>query len=277
METSVPVLVHLDSNVIIDMCDGRRDSLKSAIVRCVSTGKYLFPFSASQVSEITQHPITKRCENRLAFLSEISKNVYFANCTQTYEYRVESPFEVYETLNEALPQLNENALFANFISHEQIVECRSQLGLDPAVLNNLSGKEAVKKIDEAINSSIPSEIEAPRSIKEILEVTKGITRENFSPLWERLGSTEEQMTRGEDLQGIFSMLETFGYWPDSKGVYAKGSRFPDSQHLFDAQHCSKLVTSDKGMKNRAEATYAVLGISTQVMFTKEFEHEIVES
>ncbi|MQX53723.1 hypothetical protein [Alcanivorax sediminis] len=251
--------------------------MKSAIIQSVNNGKYLFPFSASQVSEITQYPITQRCESRLAFLSQISKNVYFANCIQTYEYRVESPLEVYETLNSALPKLNENALFANFIPHEQVVKYRSQLGLDPAELNNLSGKEAVRKIDEAINSSIPPEIDAPRSIMEILEISKGITREKFSPLWECLGKTEGIMTRGADLQGIFSMLETFGYWPDSKGVYAKGSRFPDSQHLFDAQHCVKLVTNDKGMKNRAEAAYIVSGISTQVMFTKEFEHEIVES
>ena len=269
--------VYLDSNVIIDICDGKLDGLKSNISAAVQSGKVVYPFSAAQVSEITTHPLTERCRTRFELLSAISKDIYFVHSIYDYEFRIQSPFAVYETLTEALPEFNENKLFATLIPREQFISARHQLGLDPVRLNNLSGAKGVAEIDRAISGAIPDGVNAPRSIREILEVTKQITREHSSAQWEQMGTTEGHMTIGNDLQGVFTLLECFGYWPDSEEVYAKGSRFPDSQHTFDASHFDVLVTRDKGMKNRAQAAYAVLGIDTQVMFTSEYEAYIRQS
>jgi|GEM_PF-6935648 len=62
----------------------------------------------------------------------------------------------------------------------------------------------------------------------------------------------------------------FGHWPDSKGVYNKGSRFADSDHIFNASHCDVLVTRDKGMRNRAIAAYEILNIQTKVVDTNTY-------
>lgn len=269
--------VYLDSNVIINICDGRLDGLKSNISNAVRSERIVYPFSAAQVSEITAHPLSERCRTRLDLLSTMSRDIYFVHSAYDYEFRIQSPFAVYETITEALPKLNENRLFANMIPLEHFKAARQQLGLDPVRLNNLSGSEAVAEIDRAISGAIPDGVKAPRSIREILEVTKQTTREHFSALWGQIGTTEDHMTIGNDLQGVFTLLECFGYWLDSEEVYKKGSRFPDAQHTFNASHFDVLVTRDKGMKNRAQAAYAVLGVGTRVMLTSEYESYILQS
>lgn len=269
--------VYLDSNVIIGICDGQSDGFKSNISTAVRSGRVVYPFSAAQISEITTYPLTERCRTRLDLLSSTSKDIYFVHGVYDYEFRIESPFAVYETITEALPELNENKLFANLIPREHIKAARQQLGLDPVRLNNLSGADAVVEIDRAISGAIPDGVHAPRSIREILEVTKQITQEHFSAQWGQMGTTEDHMTLGNDLHGVFTLLECFGYWPDSEEVYKKGSRFPDAQHTFNASHFDMLVTGDKGMKNRAQAAYAVLGIGTRVMLTAEYEAYILQS
>lgn len=269
--------VYLDSNVIIDICDGKLDGLKANTSGAIQSGKVVYPFSAAQVSEISTHPLTDRCRTRLEQLSALSKDIYFVHSVYDYEFRIQSPFAVYETLTEVLPELNENKLFATMIPRKQFISARRQLGLDPVRLNNLSGTEAVAEIDKAIAGAIPDGVNAPRSVREILEVTNQITREHSSGQWTQMGTTEDHMTIGDDLQGVFTLLECFGYWPDSAEVYAKGSRFPDAQHTFYASHFDVLVTRDKGMKNRVQAAYTVLGIATQVMFTSEYEAYIRQS
>lgn len=149
--------------------------------------------------------------------------------------------------------------------------------MDPNSLNNLNGREVIACIDSALSASVPEGIDAPRSVRELLEVVKKITREHFSPLWDRLGTTEQHMTIGDDIGGVFSLLESFGYWPDSEKTHNKGSMFPDGQHVFNASHFDILVTRDKGMKNRTEAVYTVLGIDTVVMLTNEYKVHIKES
>jgi hypothetical protein len=266
--------VYLDSNVLISMSDGHADDLKSEVIKAVENGTTVYPFSATQISEITNKSLTDRCNYRLKFISEISQNIYFAYSIYDYEFRIESPFSVWETINEVSFEPNENKLFANFIPFDQFRALREQLSLDPNFLNNLNGREAIACIDSALLASAPDGVDTPRSVKELLDVVKGITREQFSPLWDRLGTTEQQMTLSDDIVGVFSLLESFGYWPDSEKIYKKGSRFPDGQHVFNASHFDVIVTSDRGMKNRAEAVYAVLGIDTAVMNRDEYKLHI---
>ncbi len=244
--------------------------MKSLILASAHKGKRIFPFSATQISEITSNSLSERCNSRLNFLSEISKNIYFVHSTYDYGFRIESPSSVWRTINEVAIVPNENKLFASFIPFDQLRALREQLGLDPNLLNNLDGREAVAVIDKALSAAAPAGIDAPRSIKELLGVVKKIVREQFSPLWASLGTTEKHMTIGNDIGGVFSLLESFGYWPDSEKTYKKGSRFSDGQHVFNASHFDILVTHDKGMKNRSEAVYTVLGINTRVMHSNEF-------
>lgn len=273
---NIPI-VYLDSNVVIDMCEGRRNRLRDFVLASAKNKTIVFPFSSCQVAEITKKPLTHRCNERLSFLEAISNNIYFVHSAYDYEFRVESPNSVYETINESQLEVNPTELFANLVPLDSLKLYRKMLGLDPSILNNMTGIEAVAEINNALSAAMSNDVEAPRTIKELLSVLKKIIAESYAPLWENIGTTEEHMSVGWELQGVFSLLETFGYWPDSKGVYAKGSRFADSQHILNAQHCNVLVTNDKGMKYRAEAAYDVLGLSTKVVFTTEYEAQCYES
>lgn len=263
--------VYFDSNVIIDMCDGSREGLKNKVLALANSKLSAFPFSSSHVAEITVFPLSTRCSYRLNFLSELSKNFYIVHSIHEYAIKLESPLSVYETINEALPNLNINKLFANVIPHDLLIDYRNKLGLSTVELNNLSGSDAVEIINNALKKNIPSNIETPRSMEEMLEFCKGLNRENFSAQYANLGVTEEHMSYDSDLQFIFNILDLYGYWPDNKAVYEKGSRFTDQLHIFYAKHFELFVTNDKAMKHRAEAAFSILKIKTKVLFTREYE------
>lgn len=267
-------LIYLDSNVIIDMCEGRLDGLKSYLLEAAKSSDVGFPFSAVQVSEITSKSLTDRCRERLEFLHKISQGLYFVHSVYDYEFRVQSPFEVWKTINEASLGIDEKQFLSELVPFELMKEMRAQLGLEPKELNNLSGKGAVEVIDKAISDSAAAYSSAPSSLKELVEYSKVLNRQTFSPQWDAMGTSEEHMTVGFDLHCTFSLLEAFGYWPDTEKVYRKGSRFPDSQHVFNSTHCHSLVTRDKGMKNRAEAVFSILGIQTAVLHIEEYLAEL---
>ncbi|MGR6872842.1 hypothetical protein ACU6U9_11165 [Pseudomonas sp. HK3] len=247
---SEPVRVYLDSNVIIELSEGRLDKFMSHLISPKKLNTYIYPFSAAQVSEVTRNSLTKRCHDRLKLISSISNDLYFVHSIYDYEYRQESPESVWDTITNPNPDLIDKNLLNNLIPFEQMKIMRDQLGLNPDILNNLSGTKAVSTIDEAISRAIPAGSEGPRSLKDMLLLLKKINKEIFSEQWKQMGASGSHMTIGEDLHIIFSLLEGFGYWPDSKKVFKKGSRFADSEHVFNGSHCDILVTRDKRQETR---------------------------
>lgn len=262
--------VYLDSNVIIEMSDGRLNGLKSHILNSVKSEGTSYPFSAALVSEITRSPLTDQCLDRLNFLSLISDDLYFVHSIYDYEFRKESPASVWETITGGALKLDEKSLLTGSIPFESLKQVRSQLGLEPQVLNNLSGKKAVATIDAALSMAMPENSTAPRSMKDLLVFLKAQNRAINAQQWTDMGTSEAHMTIGDDLHIMFSLLDSFGYWPDTEKVYRKGSRYPDTQHVFNASQCDVLVTRDRGMRNRAEAVYSILEIDTTVMSTDEY-------
>ncbi|SES36013.1 hypothetical protein SAMN04487958_11929 [Vreelandella subterranea] len=267
-------LVYFDSNVLIDICEGRLDGLRSYVLESAKTAEVGFPFSAAQISEITKYPLTHRCRERLEFVGKMSNNLYFVHSVYDYGFKTRSPYDVWETINEALPEFDEKSFLSELVPFDLMKGAREELGLDPRELNNLSGVEAVEIIDKALSDSVPESASGPRSIRELLEYTKLINRQTFAKQWDAMGTSEAHMTIGSDLHVIFSLLEAFGYWPDTEKVYRKGSRFPDSQHVFNSAHCHCLVTRDKGMKNRAEAVFSILGIDINILHTEQYISEL---
>jgi hypothetical protein len=266
--------VYLDSNVLIDMCDGERQQLKNNVLALSNQKLSFFPFSASHVSELSTYPMSSRCSDRLNFLSELSKNLYLVHNIEEYCIKIESPFTIYETINQEFHNLNENKLFAEVIPHEALVYFRNQLNLSTIELNNLSGSDVVGAINDAMKRNIPPNVKGPRSIEEMLDFCKNLKKVHFEKQYTSLGTTLEHMSHRDELQFIFMMLDIYGYWPDNKSVYEKGSRFADQLHVFNASHFELFVTNDKGMKHRAEAAFSILGMKTEVKFTHEYEELI---
>lgn len=270
--------VYLDSNVLIDMADGRDDELIGLILRSIYFGPYCYPFTAEQISEITQQEKHERNETRLIFLGGISRNIYFEHSIYQLGFRTESPKTVYGTINEVAIAENWEADFANFISYEQQLEARIEYGLSAENLNNLSSQEAIQTINSALagyeyeNDEI--QIKPPRSLDEMLNYGENNMREHFSSLWQQMKADPEAQLRNGRIVSLFSLIDTFGFWSDSKTVYKKGSRLADSRHAFNGSYFNKVVSRDKRFLKKTEAAYYYFDFSTEVLHTEEFKKHL---
>lgn len=266
-----PRAVYLDSSILIAICDGRAEELRTHLEQTAEIGTHTYPISADQVSEIAASDDHGQNAKRLDHLERLSRCTYFANSVTEFGFKRESPRSVHATLNEVKLFPNVNKLFANFVSHDQQLHARQSFGLDPNYLNNLDGVQAVAAIDQALRGrAASSNAGAPTSLSELISLTKTHVVANFSDQWKRFAQSESQALRSYEMLALFSMLDFFGYWPDDAKTYSKGSRFPDSQHTFDASYFDVLVSNDKRMRNRAQAVYQVLGVKTQVMSATDF-------
>ncbi len=269
--TNIPI--YLDSNVIIDICDGRGEGLADLLIESVDAGKYCYPFSAEQIAEITFGDNFERNEQRLKFVEKLSNNLYFAHSVNELGFKHESPFTIYETINEVAPLPEEKEL-PNFITYEQQVEARKAYGIDVNKLNNLTPKEAIEYLNSIFkNFEYPEGADisqVPRSLDDFIEFNRINTIEHFSALWDSMGASHELMLRDNTIISLFSLLDTFGFWADLKKTYKKGSRFGDSSHTFNASHFSVLVSRDKRLVMKSGVVFYSVGIEANTYLTDEF-------
>ncbi len=101
-------------------------------------------------------------------------------------------------------------------------------------------------------------------------------RRHFSDLWQNIGADCEAQIRNVKIVNLFSLLETFGFWSDSKRTYKKGSRLSDSRHAFNGSYFTKVVSRDKRFLMKSEAAYLYFNIATQTMQTNEFKLHLKE-
>lgn len=265
--------VYLDSNVIIDICDGRGEGLDVQLIESVDAGKYCYPFSAEQIAEITFGNNTERNEQRLKFVEKLSNNVYFAHSIYESGFKHESPFAIYETINEVAPLPEESDLL-NLITYEQQVEARLSYGIDVNKLNNLKPREVIEYLNSIFaNFEYPEGVDVsqiPRSLNDFIEFNRKNTIKHFSSLWDSMGASHELMLKDNTIISLFSLLDTFGFWADSKRTYKKGSRFGDSRHAFNASHFGALVSRDKRLVMKSGVVFYSVGIEAKTYLTDEF-------
>lgn len=274
------VPVYLDSNVIIDMADGRENDLLGLIMRSIYDEKYCYPFSAEQISEITDNERQARNESRLMLLSDISRNVFFEHSINSLQFRTESTSQVYRTIYEVSLDQNHEVDFTNFISFEQQSEARTAYSLSTDYLNNLSVEEAIAKINSALSNYEfeieEGQIDPPRSLDDMMDYSEQNMREHFSSLWDSMRVNMESQVRNGKLVSLFSLIDAFGFWSDSKETYKKGSRLADSCHAFNGSYFKYVVSRDKRLLKKSEAAYKYLGITTQCFHTDEFKAHLYD-
>lgn len=267
--------IYLDSNVIIDVCDGRLPELSALLLRAVDGGKHSFPFTAEQISEVTFGDDVERSKARLQFLSQLSRDQYFADSVQDLGFRTESPFSVWSTLNGAVLAPGTVHDIANFVSYDQLRQAREQLGLDSRKLNNMSPRGAIDCI-ESIFAPIdaPTDMVVPRSLSDFLSFIIGNHREHFSDLWRQMEASPDRMLVDKTIVILFSLFDSFGFWPDDRVTYEKGSRFADGKHAFNASNFDVFVSRDRRLLNKSAAVYEYLGLQVSVQTTEAFEREL---
>lgn len=265
-----PFTVYLDSNVLIQVCDGRNEALRTMIAASIASDNLIYPFSAEQIDEITSPGNREQSFSRLDYLSQISNNIYFCNSVTELGFGSKTPLEVYETINEVVLSHDLQYAINNLITHKQKLERRSALGLNPNVLNNMRGKDAVLAIDLALSQLASPKHSAPCSLRELLAFSLRFAPSEPTGLGEPSRSKTQYENRNQEVTALFSLLDSLGYWPDNERAVKRGSGFADSRHVVNASFYHVLVSGDQKLRGKAEAVYEILGIRTHVLSVDEF-------
>lgn len=270
--------IYLDSNVIIDMYNGVDDELIGLVLRSVFNGPYCYPFTAEQVNEIVVDSDNQLSSNRLSFLSTISQNIYFESSMNRIEFTSASPFQVFDTLNQVSLDFNLDKYLSGILTFENERLARSEFSLSPNELNNLSPTQAIDVINSALQNYEyelkEGQVEPPRSLDEMMDYTKTIVQKSFSNIWKTFNTDPEIQLFNMQVVMMFTMMDTFGFWSDSKSVHSKGSRYADSRHAENGKNFRVVVSRDKRFLKKTEAAYLYFKIDTKILNTDQFKQHI---
>ncbi|WP_340106133.1 hypothetical protein [Rhodohalobacter sp. 8-1] len=270
--------IYLDSNVIIDTYNGIDDELLGLILRSVFQGPYCYPFTSEQVDEIVTENDEKLSSNRLSFLSTISQNIYFESSMKRIGFTTSSPFQVFDTINEVSLDFDLEKNLGDILTYENELLARSEFGLSTNELNNLSPNQAIDTINSALQSYEyelnDGQIEPPKSLDEMMDYIKKTMEESFSGIWETFNSDPETQLFNIKVVSMFTMMDTLGFWPDSRSIYNKGSRYADSRHAENGKHFSMVVSRDKRFLKKTEAAYLFFDINTKTLNTDQFKQKL---
>jgi len=271
--------IYLDSNVIIDMYNGIDDELIGLVLRSVFNGPYCYPFTTEQINEIVVDGDDQLSSNRLSFLSTISQNIYFESSMNSIGFTSSSPFQVFDTINEVSLDFDWGKHLSGILTFENERLARSEFGLSPNELNNLSPAQAIDTINSALQSYEyelkEGQEEPPRSLDEMMSYTKKIMQESFSGIWKTFNTDPETQLFNIQVVSMFTMMDTFGFWSDSKSTHSKGSRYADSRHAENGKHFSFLVSRDKRFLKKTEAAYLYFEIETKTLSTDQFKQQLI--
>lgn len=264
-----PPLVYLDSNVLVDICDGRLPELKSEVIKASEDKRAIFPFTADMVAEISLDIKSKEeVMQRLLFLTVISKELYFERTASAFQFVRRDAFQVYDTLTAATTGVDTAALFRSLVPYETHKSTAGAYGMDPVIMNNLPPDRLFKYIEEKLREyQYPkdSKDDAPQTIEDTLKLIETMWRNANKEFWDKHALASEKMMRGFKHSTLFTLLDSYGYCRDQKRAYEKGSAFADSSHTFLASYCDFLASSDTRMRKRAEAVFWYLNHSTQTL------------
>lgn len=271
------LFIYLDANVLIDTIEGRDDELMGLLFRSLYNGPYCYPFSAEVIGEVTDPNRKERNDERLMYISDLSKNVYFENTLVNVGFRYEMPQKVYETISEIDTGIDINNIFADFVSFEKMVELRELFNLEPAQLNNMEPLDAIAFIDnklenyqyeKAVGSTPP-----PKSLKDFVSMISEVCEKSFKDIGKPFGVNNVNFHE-KDIVLFFSLLDSFGYWGDPRKKYKKGSRLVDSQHALVGSNFRAIVSRDPHFIRKSEACYEYMGIDTKAYTTIEFKEHL---
>jgi hypothetical protein len=132
-----------------------------------------------------------------------------------------------------------------------IKDFRSQVGIGPKELNNIEPPNVLVKIwDE---------------FKTLPTYQSTLDMDDFFQLKKNPINPEQPYYKHQKVTGIYNMLNTFGYYPDSK--VHKERRFiasvSDNSHASIASFCQILLSNDLNFIKKVTAAYEYLKIPTQ--------------
>lgn len=219
--------------------------------------QWLFKFSGGRAGEglAEIHNEQKAAFSRLmrglkSQLQELSKEVPDIELLFD-EYEKEMSSKIAGALDETERLLKEN--IANDKCWSGIKDFRAATGLGPKELNNIDTPGVLTKIWEKYKALPPF-----NSMNIGIEEFFGLKQNPICP--------DGPYFKYQKVNTIYNMLNTLGYWPDSK--VHKERRFisalSDNSHASMASFCNVLISRDKAFVKKVRATYEYLEIPTLV-------------
>ena len=148
-------------------------------------------------------------------------------------------------------------------------------------LNNLSPEIALQTINDALAKFAyhpdESQFQPPRSLDDFMAYCESNMKEHFTDLWLSIGADIKTQLKNMKIVNLFSLIDSLGFWSDSKKTYKKGSRLADSRHAFNGSYFQMVVSRDKRFLKKSEAAYNYFGINTKCISTDEFKKFLIES
>lgn len=140
-----------------------------------------------------------------------------------------------------------------------IKDFRSQVGIGPIQFNNIEPPNVLIKIWDKLKA-LPTFSQANMDIDDFFQLKK-------NPIY-----PEQPYFKHQKVTGIYNMLNTLGYYPDSK--VHKERRFiaatSDNSHASIASFCNLLLSNDENFIKKVNAAYEYLEVPTiakHVVFT----------
>jgi len=167
------------------------------------------------------------------------------------EYEKEMSSKLSGVLDETERLLKENIADDKFWSG--IKDFRAATGLGPKELNNIDSPGVLTKIWEKYKTLPPFN-------------SMNIGVEEFFGLKQNPIYPDRPYFKHQKVNTIYNMLNTLGYWPDSK--VHKERRFisalSDNSHASMASFCNVLISRDKAFVKKVRAAYEYLEMPTLV-------------
>ncbi len=130
---------------------------------------------------------------------------------------------------------------------------RESVGIGPKELNNIEPPKVVEKIWDVFSVKLP-ESDNISSLEDFFQV-------RVNPIY-----PDRPYHLHQKITGMYNMLNTIGYFPDSK--VHKERRFiaamSDNSHASMASFCNVLLSRDENFVKKVRAVYEYLGVPTEV-------------
>ncbi len=134
-----------------------------------------------------------------------------------------------------------------------IKDFRNAVGVGPRELNNITPPDVLKKIWEKFSVILPY-----NTMNIGIEEFFGITTNPIYP--------DRPYFNYQKVTGIYNMLNTLGYYPDSELQKERRliASLSDTNHASMASFCNVLFSRDEAFVKKVQAAYEYLGVPTYV-------------
>ena len=219
-----------------------------------SMNQWLFKFSGGRsgdsISDIHEEQLTAFTQLMDGML-ENAEELPAGMRTQIKEYSELMKEQYKSTLHEL-----ENTMSRDIPDTKEwngIKSYRESVGIGPKELNNIEPPKVIEKIWDAVKVKLPKNDQI-NSLEDFFQI-------RINPIYpDRPYHLHQKVT------GVYNMLNTLGYFPDSK--VHKERRFiaalSDNSHASMASFCNLLLSRDENFVKKVRAVYEYLGVQTEV-------------